>query len=104
MSYTELPPETLIKIIEGKDKTLENTRSRVKELQKENTRLKHESGEQEDGFKDTPSLNIIRFVDGRPHCSEHGAMNRYDHQIYRCIMCGVAVCLEDVEVKPREGV
>ena len=98
-AYSEMPHGTLIKIIEGKDKTLENTREKVKELQREVTRLKKEMGLQEDGFMDTPSLNVIRFVEGRPVCSMHGAMNCYDHKIYRCVMCGVAVCLEDVEVK-----
>ena len=101
VDYSKMPHETLIKIIEGKEKTLENTKRKVAELQRELTRIRRESGVQVDGFRDTPSLNVIRFQDHRPVCSEHGAMNRYDHEIYRCITCGAAVSLEEKTIIDR---
>jgi len=101
MSYQDMPRETLIKIIEGKDRTLQNTKAKLGEVQRELSRVKREVGLQEDGFKDTPSLNVIRFKDHRPVCSEHGAMNRYDHEIYRCTACGVAVSLEEKTIIDR---
>jgi len=79
-----------------KNKALEK---RCSELQSEKGKLERQLGIQEDGFIDTPSLSIIRFdKKGRPNCEKHGAMNCYDHEIYRCIMCGVAVQLEEVEI------
>ena len=101
IDYSTMPRETLIKVIMGKDNTLENMRDKVKELQREVTGLKRETGEQKDGFRDTPSLNVIRFKDYRPVCSEHGAMNRYEHEIYRCTACGVVVSLEEKTIIDR---
>lgn len=74
-----------------KVKTREQT---ISDLQSEINGLKKQLGVQDDGFVDTPSLNLVMFdTVGRPCCSEHGAMNRYDHGIYRCVMCGVAIQL-----------
>ena len=101
--YEEYDKSTLIKILMSKDNTLLNRQNKISDLQRETVRIKKEYGIQPDGFKDTPSLNIIRFdSNGRPNCSEHGAMNCYDHRIYRCIMCGVAVSLEGYTVKKEE--
>ena len=102
-NYQEHDKPVLVKMLHGKDKTLESRSNKISELQREIVQIKKEHGVQLDGFKDTPSLNIIRFSEsGRPYCSEHGAMNCYDHRIYRCIMCGVAVCLEGYTVKKEE--
>jgi len=98
--------EILLKMLEGKDKTLKNRNTKIRELQKEVNSLKKQMGIQEDGFIDTPSLNIIRFVpineffDMRPYCSKHGAMKCFDHKIYRCIECGVVISLEGMMVIP----
>lgn len=73
--------------------------TKLSEIQSEKRKLEKQLGIQEDGFIDTPSLNIIKFdSDGYPHCSEHGAMNCYKYQIYRCVMCGIAVQLENVKI------
>ena len=60
------------------------------------SKLRRELGIQEDGFRDTPSLNRIFFDDdGRPYCEEHGVMNRYEHRTHRCVMCGVAISMQN---------
>ena len=83
-------------IIESLKKTVSKRNQKISELQSEIVSLKKQFGIQTDGFIDTPSLNVIRFDSkGRPNCEKHGAMNCYDHTIYRCVMCGVAVQLED---------
>lgn len=75
--------------VKDREKTISEQKSEI-------VKLKKQLGIQEDGFKDTPSLNIIRFdKNGRPNCSEHGSMNAYEHNIYRCVMCGVAVQLNE---------
>ncbi len=75
-------------------------------LSKQILKFKKRLGIQEDGFIDTPSLNLV-FFDGKtghPYCEEHGAMNRYEHSIYRCVMCGVVVSLENRQfIRKRES-
>lgn len=98
-NYEKYDVLTLIRMLESKDRTIINRNGRISELQKQVTQLKKECGLQEDGFTDTPSLNIILFDEnGRPTCSEHGTMNCYDYKIYRCVMCGVAVSLNGKKV------
>jgi len=100
--YEDYEKSTLIAMLQGKDKTLKSRNNKISELQKEIIKIKKEHGIQEDGFIDTPSLNIVKFdKNGRPNCSEHGAMNCYDHQIYRCVMCGIAVSLEGFTIKKQ---
>jgi methionyl-tRNA synthetase len=97
--YEDYEKSTLIAMLQGKDKTLSNRNEKIAELHKEITKLKQEHGIQNDDFIDTPSLNIIQFDEnGRPICSEHGAMNCYEYKIYRCVMCGVAVSLNGKKV------
>ena len=98
-NYEDYEKPILIAMLKGKDKTVVNRNRKIHGLQKEIMNLKKEYGLQEDGFIDTPSLNIICFDEnGRPNCSEHGAMNCFEFKIYRCIACGVVVDLNGKKV------
>jgi len=34
--------------------------------------------------------DLVRFIDGCPHCINHGAMNRVSkHGMWRCLICHV---------------
>ena len=70
---------------------------KISELQSEVTDLLKQLGKIELIY-DTPSLNIVSFEKGQPNCSKHGAMNQYEDGIFRCVMCGVAVSLENRRV------
>jgi len=105
MSFIDKIPEDKIRDFAiNQYEKVKSLESKISELQSEKGKLERQLGIQEDGFIDTPSLNIIRFdKNGRPNCSEHGAMNCYEHKIYRCVMCGVAISLKDkiiVEAEP----
>jgi len=73
--------------VKERDKELAELRSNISKLEKQ-------LGLQTDDFIDTPSLNQVMFdLSGHPCCSEHGVMNQYEHQIYRCVMCGISIQL-----------
>ena len=103
MSFIENIPEERLKDFAinqfEKNKRLQDKNS---ELQSKTSKLQKRLGIQPDGFIDTPSLNIIFFDEntGRPYCEEHGIMNCYKHDIYRCVMCGVVVSLKNRRVTP----
>lgn len=95
----QIPRNQIRKFAKEQYDKVKEREKKISELQSKVSKLEKQLGIQEDGFIDTPSLNIIKFdKNGRPNCSEHGAMNCYDHNIYRCVMCGVAIQLtEDQE-------
>ena len=99
MSFIENIPDHKIRDFaistHERNQTLKDEKSK---LHHEITSLKKQLGIQEDGFKDTPSLNLIFFNRGSPYCEEHGAMNCFENRIYRCVMCGVAVSLKNRQV------
>jgi len=74
--------------VRDREKTISDQHSEI-------GKLKKQLGIQEDGFIDTPSLNRVMFdLSGNPCCSEHGIMNQYEHKIFRCVMCGIAIQLD----------
>jgi len=97
MSFIDKIPDDKIRAFaEAQFEKNERQREAISALQSEVSTLKKRLGIQSDGFEDTPSLNVIYFDrDGRPCCEEHGAMNCFKHQIYRCIMCGVAIRMDE---------
>ena len=89
-----IPDEKIRSFAEEQYKKVKTREHQVSELQSEIIKLNKQLGIQPDGFIDTPSLNIVMFdLSGQPCCSKHGVMNRYEHQIYRCVMCGIAIQL-----------
>ena len=83
---------------------LESAKKEKSDLLTQVRKLKKRLGIQEDGFIDTPSLNLVFFDanTGRPYCEEHGAMNRYENSIYHCVMCGAVVSLKNRQVIQKE--
>ncbi len=106
MTFIEKIPDEKIRdfAVSTYDK-LESVKRDKSELLKEITKYKKRLGIQEDGFVDTPSLNVVFFDanTGDPYCEEHGAMNCYKHKLYRCVMCGVVVSLKNRKILVQEG-
>lgn len=87
------------KIVQGLKKTASKIKKENQRLQKENNRLQKELGIfQREGFVEDPSLPLIKVgagFRGRPVCEKHGAMLRYEHDIWRCEACKTAVDLSE---------
>ena len=96
--------ENMIKYITNLEKTKENNKLKISELQSTITKLNKQLGEGTSPHPDTPSLPVIIFrfyqnMDLYPFCEKHGAMNRYEYNIWRCNECGIAVNMTDIERK-----
>ena len=105
MSFIDNIPEDKIRAFaESTYEKLQTSKEEKSDLLKEITKYKKRLGIQEDGFIDTPSLNVVFFDanTGDPYCEEHGAMNCYKHKLYRCVMCGVVVSLKNRKVEAIE--
>jgi len=80
-------------------KTIEKMKAQISELRKENSKLQRNLGILEiEGFIEGPSLPLIKVGAGykaRPVCEKHGAMIRYDNDIWRCEECKTSVDLRD---------
>ena len=93
----KLSKDQLIKYLQSTLRERDELKNRVSELQKEINNLQKQLGEESNLYPDTPSLPVIRLgistYSGEisPYCEKHGAMNCYDHEIYRCTACGIAV-------------
>ena len=36
------------------------------------------------------TMNTVEIINGYPHCTEHGAMNKVSkHGLWRCLMCHI---------------
>ena len=106
MSFIDNIPEGKLRAFaESTHEKLQISKEEKSHLLKEITKYKKRLGIQEDGFIDTPSLNVVFFDSntGDPYCEEHGAMNCYKNKLYRCVMCGVVVSLKNREVIQKEG-
>ena len=89
--------EQISKYIKNLRKDRNELQNRISELQKTINNLLKQVGEDNTLYPDTPSLPVIRLGISSytnkitPYCEKHGAMNCYEHEIYRCTICGVAV-------------
>lgn len=34
---------------------------------------------------DTDDFSLVEIINGYPHCKEHGAMNRFENGLWRCL-------------------
>ncbi len=91
MSYNDMDRDALINYIEGLKKQTENLRTSNSELQSRVGKLEKDLGILEvEGFLEEPSLPPLLIgggLNGAPECSKHGAMLRYEHNIWRCESC-----------------
>jgi hypothetical protein len=84
------------KLVKGLRKTIDKVSKDKARLQKEVSKLKKELGILEDeGFVEQPSLPpiIYNYVDP-PYCEEHGALLRFEHNIWRCEACKTSIQLQ----------
>jgi len=89
--YEKMNREALINYIESLKKQVEKHRGHASKLQSKIMKLEKDLGILEvEGFIEEPSLPPILIgggLNGAPVCSEHGAMLRYDNNIWRCESC-----------------
>jgi len=80
-------------------KTIKKMKTQISELRRENTKLQRNLGILEtEGFIESPFLPLIKVGAGykaRPVCEKHGAMIRYNNDIWRCEECKTSVDLRD---------
>jgi len=90
--------------LEGQKKTLEKIKLERQKIMKEHYELEKKLAEIEGehfirGYIEKPSLPLIKIgagLNGRPICEKHGAMIRYENDIWRCEICKTAVDLQDL--------
>ena len=90
--------EHLAAMTQSLQKTVVNQRDKIGELQRQRQQKDRVDGE----YPDTPSMPLIILPEVmfgkypwsdevKPYCSKHGAMLRYEHNIYRCPTCGTGI-------------